>query len=529
VEVQGQTIVDYVTASADLAEGGFSARVLGDVVGSDHRPVEAVLEAVRVGKADTGAAVPEAPVLRLNLRALVGDKLGEYQVAVRAGMAALVRDADPHKGLQQLKGVMEEALAAVVGHIKVTGYGSADGTAQAWCTPEVVKQLASKREVLRRLQRVLRGRTGARTRAESWAEDELARQEYNAVRRRTTALLREQKAAELAKNIRRVAGCAESRGVVWSALRGVAQVRRRKAAVPAVKHPVTGAVCRSAADNAQAKRDHLAALGEAGASTGVVAAAATALVQGVAAAISLGQGAQEVAALVAAAEQACPRLGGGGTVAGAAQAAAAAALNTAVTLEELEKALERCKAGTAPGEDGLPYEVYQHLPAEAKAWLAEVYSGVMRTHSAPAVWKQGVVGMLHKKGPTSECSNYRGITLLDTTGKVFERVLLGRLSGYAEQHGFIHDNQNGFRAGRSCEEHVFVLQQLLEANTGCVAVFVDVRKAYPTVFRDGLFAKLAQKGAGGDMWRRCGICTRGYDLQSRLEVKCPQSMLSSRV
>ena len=26
------------------------------------------------------------------------------------------------------------------------------------------------------------------------------------------------------------------------------------------------------------------------------------------------------------------------------------------------------------------------------------------------------------------------------------------------------------------------------------------RKAYPTVLRDGLFVKLAQKGVGGDMW-----------------------------
>jgi hypothetical protein len=37
--------------------------------------VGAVLEAVRAGKADTGAAVPEAPVLRLNLRALVAAPL----------------------------------------------------------------------------------------------------------------------------------------------------------------------------------------------------------------------------------------------------------------------------------------------------------------------------------------------------------------------------------------------------------------------------------------------------------------------
>ena len=497
--VAGRTIVDYITASADLADGGFCARVLGDVLGSDHRPVEAVIEAVRVHAGAEDEPAPVAPVLRLNIRALVGEKLGEYQAAVRAGMAAVARDTDPHKGLQQLKEVMEAALVAVVGHIKVTGYGSADGTAQAWCTPDVVKQLALKRASLRRLQRALRGR-GGRTHEQAWAEDELARKEYNEVRGRTTKLLRARKAEALATNIRRVAGCTDSKEVVWSALRGVAQVRKRKAGAPPVKHPVTGEMCRTAAANAGAKRDHLAALGVAGVSVGEVAAAATKLVQGVAAAISLGQGVDEVAALIEAAELECPRLEGGDRVAGTAQKAASAALNVAVTLAELEKALERCKAGTAPGEDELPYEVYQHLPAEAKEWLAEVYSGVMRTHSAPAVWKKGVVGMLHKKGPTSECSNYRGITLLDTSGKVFERVLLGRLSGYAELHGLIHENQNGFRGERSCEEHVFVLQQLLEANRDCVAVFVDVRKAYPTVFRDGLFVKLAQKGVGGDMW-----------------------------
>ena len=86
------------------------------------------------------------------------------------------------------------------------------------------------------------------------------------------------------------------------------------------------------------------------------------------------------------------------------------------------------------------------------------------------------------------------------TGKVFERVLLARLTSYTERFGLLHENQNGFRKERSCEELVFVLQQVLEANVDCVAVFVDVRKAYPTVFRDGLFTKLAQKGIGGDMW-----------------------------
>jgi hypothetical protein len=86
-------------------------------------------------------------------------------------------------------------------------------------------------------------------------------------------------------------------------------------------------------------------------------------------------------------------------------------------------------------------------------------------------------------------------------GKVFERVLLARMAAYVEKHSILHENQNGFRAKRSCEQHVFALQQTLEHNPNALAVFVDVRKAYPTVFRDGLFLKLAQAGVTGDIWQ----------------------------
>ena len=75
------------------------------------------------------------------------------------------------------------------------------------------------------------------------------------------------------------------------------------------------------------------------------------------------------------------------------------------------------------------------------------------------------------------------------------------MAAYVEKHSILHENQNGFRAKRSCEQHVFALQQTLEHNPNALAVFVDVRKAYPTVFRDGLFLKLAQAGVTGDIWQ----------------------------
>ena len=83
---------------------------------------------------------------------------------------------------------------------------------------------------------------------------------------------------------------------------------------------------------------------------------------------------------------------------------------------------------------------------------------------------------------------------------MFERALLARLTAHVEGRGLMHELQYGFRKERGCEELVFALQQTIEQNPNCCACFVDVRRAYPTVYRPGLLAKLAQKGVTGKVW-----------------------------
>ena len=154
----------------------------------------------------------------------------------------------------------------------------------------------------------------------------------------------------------------------------------------------------------------------------------------------------------------------------------------------------------APGRDGVTYEVMKALPYTTVVMLTRLYNECLRAHEVPEEWKMGLVSMLYKKGETDDCKNYRGLTLLAVAGKVFERVLLPRLSDHVEHNGLMHELQYGFRGERGTGDLVVVLQQALEHNPNACAVFVDVRKAYPTVFREGLFTKLAQKGITGGVW-----------------------------
>ena len=101
--------------------------------------------------------------------------------------------------------------------------------------------------------------------------------------------------------------------------------------------------------------------------------------------------------------------------------------------------------------------------------------------------------------------NYRGITLFPTLCKIFEMVLLKRLENFAEQMGLCSNMQFGFKEGVGCTEASFTILEsinhMLERGNKVFSCFLDVRKAFDTVWIDGLLFKLfSEFGIRGRMW-----------------------------
>jgi len=80
----------------------------------------------------------------------------------------------------------------------------------------------------------------------------------------------------------------------------------------------------------------------------------------------------------------------------------------------------------------------------------------------PEEWKESIIVPIHKKGDKTDCSNYRGISLLPTTYKILSIILLSRLIPYAKD--IIGDHQFGFQGNRSTIDHIFCIRQILEKN-----------------------------------------------------------------
>ena len=78
--------------------------------------------------------------------------------------------------------------------------------------------------------------------------------------------------------------------------------------------------------------------------------------------------------------------------------------------------------------------------------------------------------------------------------KVFEMILLRYLEKIAEEKGYYSHLQFGFKEGVSCLEASYVISEtinhLTERGGRVFACFLDVRKAFDTVWIDGLLYKL---------------------------------------
>jgi len=78
----------------------------------------------------------------------------------------------------------------------------------------------------------------------------------------------------------------------------------------------------------------------------------------------------------------------------------------------------------------------------------------------PEEWKESIIVATYKKGDKTNCSNYRGMSLLPTTCKILSTMLLSRLTPYAEE--ITGDPQCGFRRSKSSTDDIFCIRQILK-------------------------------------------------------------------
>ncbi|XP_053391650.1 uncharacterized protein LOC128554398 [Mercenaria mercenaria] len=125
----------------------------------------------------------------------------------------------------------------------------------------------------------------------------------------------------------------------------------------------------------------------------------------------------------------------------------------------------------------------------------------------PESWSHGIINPIPKSSTADRRDplSYRGITLTSVVYKIYCNILNRRLSAWEDENNILHDEQNGFRAGRSTVDHLSSFSLILESRKlkrqSTFTAFIDFKKAYDTINRNKLFTKIKDMGVNGNMFK----------------------------
>ena len=118
------------------------------------------------------------------------------------------------------------------------------------------------------------------------------------------------------------------------------------------------------------------------------------------------------------------------------------------------------KCGKAGGLDGVTADMLKAEDIMTPKLLKDILGQIWNSEEIPESWTTGLIVKLPKKGDLSDCNNWRGITLLSVTSKVLSGIIHRRILEKID--ALLREEQDGFRLGRSCSEHIFTMRQILE-------------------------------------------------------------------
>jgi hypothetical protein len=109
---------------------------------------------------------------------------------------------------------------------------------------------------------------------------------------------------------------------------------------------------------------------------------------------------------------------------------------------EVEVAIGKLKRYNSPGADQIPAELIQAGGETLRSEIHKLIKLIRNKEELPHQWKESIVVPIHKKDDKTDCSNYRGISLLSTSYKILSNILLSRPTPYADE--IIGDHHYGF-------------------------------------------------------------------------------------
>jgi hypothetical protein len=174
-----------------------------------------------------------------------------------------------------------------------------------------------------------------------------------------------------------------------------------------------------------------------------------------------------------------------------------------ITAEMVKRRLIGLDTSKGSGCDGIPPIFWQKCAKTLCIPISIIFNTSLKDCMFPTIWKKAHIVPIHKKGTKTKIENYRGISILNTVSKVFEKIILDVI--YPVIYKGLPDTQHGFLRHRSTTSNLACFTNYIlcnmEGGKQVDVVYTDFEKAFDRVDHVILLRKLQQLGIHGDLLR----------------------------
>ena len=156
-------------------------------------------------------------------------------------------------------------------------------------------------------------------------------------------------------------------------------------------------------------------------------------------------------------------------------------LDSPITRAEITRALKNLKNHKAPGPDGIPAEFLRQGEMEIGNTMYPSFNAILEKGEYPRKWAEGRINPTYKKGDPQDPDNYRKITILNSSSKVFESTINNRLTFKNDMMAHSDPYQAGFKKESRTNDNIFTLYSAIQIQKSIkkplYTCFVDFTKS----------------------------------------------------
>eukprot|EP01041_Mallomonas_annulata_P008426 gene8426-biopygen4060 len=179
--------------------------------------------------------------------------------------------------------------------------------------------------------------------------------------------------------------------------------------------------------------------------------------------------------------------------------------NNTPTIDEFLDVVAHCPNTSAPGPTGLTYAMIKVWPAETQKMAYQALAAMWEDRQIPPWWKwRWLIPVPKKTDPT--LADLRPLTLVETTRKIWSKLIIRRIVRAWDKADIMHNAQHGFRTAMSTMtailQYINAAEEAQELKLPIHRSSWDMTKAFDTVSKNAMMTAWLRLGVPLDiaMW-----------------------------